>query len=268
MGSFACDLHMVSEYLDKQCSVFQAIPNLNFVSFSLVFPSLSSSSFSCPQLYDIWLHSRIHTVAYMEALWRGEPREERATWARYYCCYALGSVHAEDLGWEGKLEVQEPILEGFPQLKINNDESGGVDGDNGDSNNYWVRHAKKFPCDLPKPRIHPFNVYFRVNAGVIHWSTTFVEKSITDVCQCRVLLRKAKLCIPRTFLLGSLRENPLISPTAPAHLSSLFHPFLFAAIKFRACYEVYFPCQQPAGLKTQARSFLWLSWKNISIWFP
>ena len=40
MGSFACDLHMVSEYLDKQClpGTFQAISNLNCVATSSVFP--------------------------------------------------------------------------------------------------------------------------------------------------------------------------------------------------------------------------------------
>lgn len=48
MGSFACDLHMVSEYLDKQClpGTFQAISNLNCVATSSVFPFLSFSSVS------------------------------------------------------------------------------------------------------------------------------------------------------------------------------------------------------------------------------
>ena len=48
MGSFACDLHMVSEYLDKQClpGMFQAISNLNCVATSSVFPFSSFSSVS------------------------------------------------------------------------------------------------------------------------------------------------------------------------------------------------------------------------------
>ena len=69
MGSFACDLHMVSEYLDKQClpGMFQAISNLNCVATSSVFPfsSFSSVSYlfvvqsqSCVRL---WPHGLQHT---------------------------------------------------------------------------------------------------------------------------------------------------------------------------------------------------------------
>ena len=48
MGSFACDLHMVSENLDEQClpGTFQAISDLNCVATSSVFPFLSFSSVS------------------------------------------------------------------------------------------------------------------------------------------------------------------------------------------------------------------------------
>lgn len=48
MGSFACDLHMVSENLDEQClpGTFQAISDLNCVATSSVFPLLPFSSVS------------------------------------------------------------------------------------------------------------------------------------------------------------------------------------------------------------------------------
>ena len=62
MGSFACDLHMVSEYLDKQClpGTFQAISNLNCVATSSVFPFLLFPTcllFSFKVVYDsLWPH--------------------------------------------------------------------------------------------------------------------------------------------------------------------------------------------------------------------
>ena len=74
MGSFACDLHMVSENLDEQClpGTFQAISDLNCVATSSVFPFLSFSSvshlFVVQSQSCVWLFVTSRTAAHQAPL--------------------------------------------------------------------------------------------------------------------------------------------------------------------------------------------------------
>lgn len=97
MDSFACDLHMVSEYLDKQCLCISGNSKFKFccfflglslfVLFSCFLPTNSMIFGFTPE------SSQSHT-------WKEVARVEiaqRATHGRCLCCCALGSVNVEDI---------------------------------------------------------------------------------------------------------------------------------------------------------------------------
>lgn len=110
-GSFACDLHMVFEHLDKQCWHFWGHSKFKFCCcfldlsfFDLFFCFLPGT----PRYLAVYQNAH----NYMKELLRGGG--ERATREGFLCCCAMGSVTAEVSGWEGNLEIQ---TEEFSHLK-------------------------------------------------------------------------------------------------------------------------------------------------------
>lgn len=181
MGSFACDLHTVSEYLDKQCLCLSGNSKFKFCCF---YSGLSLFVFfSCFLPTTPWylaLHQNPHNHIHGRRITQRAMREDVCAAVRW------GLLMLKTQGWgDASWNCMSLFLKGFLNWKTNNDESG-VDGVC-DSNNFesgipWSSH-------LPWPQI-PSGSSILLLYYCKCWLVTDLQpawKSLAEVDQCWVI---------------------------------------------------------------------------------